>query len=142
MSKANCADNARVDLASVIATKSDIDVFKQFGFTVSSDEAEADKNHLKKCFFKAALRPVTTPPAHPSPFTSFFINSRMLIWGAPTPLEERGGRRTPSASSRGSVASDVIYADVRVHIPMPHNNDAGCTQTNVRTQTPVKHLNG
>ena len=53
------------------------------------------------------------------PSTSFFANSRTLM-GCTDPLR-RGGRRTPSVSSR--VGSLPLYADVRFHIPMTHRND-------------------
>ena len=49
-----------------------------------------------------------------------------------------GGRRTPSVSSRGSVASYLIYADVRFHTLMtqivnrPSFHDGETVQANVR----------
>ena len=42
---------------------------------------------------------------------------------------QKGGRRTPSVSSR--VGSLPLYADVRLNITMTHRDDAGTTATYV-----------
>ena len=67
------------------------------------------------------------------PSTSFFANSRTLM-GCTGPLR-RGGRRTPSVSSR--VGSLPLYADVRLHILMTRRNDVirYCGNSCLGTQT-------
>ena len=58
-----------------------------------------------------------TPPTT----TSFVVNLRTLV--GYTDALRRVCRETTISFPLGSVASYLIYADVRLHIPMTHNND-------------------
>ena len=58
-----------------------------------------------------------------------FSLTRGHCWGVPTPLEGRGGRRTPSVSSRfGSKLPLPRHADMRLHIPLTRHTGAGRRQ--------------
>lgn len=57
-------------------------------------------------------------PSYPLRFP---VNSKALIGCTDHP--NTGGRRTPSVSSRGTVASYLIYADAWLHILTTHVND-------------------
>ena len=71
---------------------------------------------------RAKREPAVTLPV-PIPSTSFFVNSRTLTGCT---LQQKGGRRTPSVSSRISSKLPLpLHADVRLHIPMTHRNDVG-----------------
>ena len=62
-------------------------------------------------------RPVTTPPIH---FVFGYLENTDGVHRTP----QYGGRRTPPVSSRvGNKLPLPLYADVRLYIPMTHNND-------------------
>ena len=70
-----------------------------------------------------AVGPVTTLSTPPHPLRVSLTRGHW--WGAPTPLKERSGATPPVSSRLGSKLSLLLYADVRLHIPMTHNHDAG-----------------
>ena len=60
------------------------------------------------------------------PSTSFFVKSRTLM-GCTDPLRRGVGapHQCPLESAAGYLCHFILYADVRLHVPMTHRNDTG-----------------
>lgn len=71
-------------------------------------------------------RQVTTPPNH---FVCLYLKDADGVRQPPPYIIYLWGVGAPHQCPLGLVTSYLMYADVRLHIPMTHKNDAGCHQS-------------